>query len=66
MKVQHPGSFTLSDYCDIHHYVMLCNLKKVAYLNFLLKAIRNESFEQEFDFVTNFYGGNLNTANLRT
>ena len=32
----------------------------------LLKAIRNESFEKEFDFVTNFYGGDLNTANLQT
>ena len=30
------------------------------------KAIRNESFEQEFNFVTNFYGANLKTTNLRT
>ena len=34
--------------------------------NLLSKAIRNESFEQKFDFVTNFYGADLNTANLRT
>ena len=34
--------------------------------NLLLKAIRNESSEQKFDFVTNFYGADLNTANLRT
>ena len=30
--------------------------------NLLLKAIR----KQKFDFVTNFYGADLNTANLRT
>ena len=34
--------------------------------NLLLKTIGNESFEQKFDFVTNFYGADLNTANLRT
>ena len=32
----------------------------------LLKAIRNESFDQKFDFVTNFYGADLNTASHRT
>ena len=34
--------------------------------NLLLKAIGNESFEQEFGFMTNFYGADLNTDNLRT
>ena len=34
--------------------------------NIVLKAIRNESFEQEFDFVTNLFGADLKTTNLRT
>ena len=34
--------------------------------NLLLKAIKNKSFEQEFGFVTNFYGADLNAANLGT
>ena len=52
---------TIRDRFDQDGYKTYLNLE-----NLLLKATRNESFEQEFDFVTNFYGGDLNTANLRT
>ena len=52
---------TIRDRFDQDGYKTYLNLE-----NLLLKATRNESFEQEFDFVTNFYGGDLNTASLQT
>ena len=47
---------TIRDCFDQDGYKTYLNLE-----NLLLKAIRNESFEQKFDFVTNFYGGDMNT-----
>ena len=52
---------TIPDRFDQDGYKTYLNLE-----NLLLKAIRNESFEQEFDFVTNFDVRDLNTVNLRT
>ena len=50
---------TIRDRFDQDGYKTYLNLE-----NLLLKAIRNESFEQEFDFVTNFYLADLNTAKV--
>ena len=52
---------TIRDRFDQDRYKTYLNLE-----NLLLKAIRNESFEQGINFVTNFYGADFNKANLRT
>ena len=52
---------TIRDLFDQDGYKTYLDLE-----NCLLTAIRNESFDQKFDFEANFYGADLNTGNLQT